>query len=434
MLKGAFNISVSLCGDLFISRRIPQKSIWGGNFSHIKELLMKHDCVFGNLEVPILRKNEGYPSLFPGGSYGMASPECLSDLKRIGFNLFNAATNHAMDFGHNGLLKTLEYLEKAEIPVAGIGKNLSEAALPAYCECEGGRVALLAVTSSFHDSDAAGPQNQDMIGRPGVSPLRHKAIYEIEETDYLTLKRIANETGINAYQNAGVKLGYVIESENFKFGSFEFKKSDKTICHTYPRQDDLERTLSNIRDARIQSDIVIVSIHSHQVNPSKSNCNAEFVDLFAKKCIDEGADVLVCHGPHSMRGVEKYNRGIIFHGLGNMIFQTDQQLVVPEEFYNKYGTSRQSCDGVGSINLVRSKNNTRGFITSEREWHSTIVSMTCTPEKFEIRFYPVEISKNTGFPALSSDESILQELETLSKDFDTEIQVKEGIGTLTINR
>ena len=117
-----------------------------------------------------------------------------------------------------------------------------------------------------------------------------------------------------------------------------------------------------------------------------------------------------------------------------MIFQTDQQFVVPEEFYNKYGTTRQSCDGVGSINQVRSKNNTRGFITSDREWHSTIVSMTCTTETFDIHFYPVVISKQTGFPALSSSESILQELVTLSKDFDTEIQIKDGIGTLTINR
>ena len=432
MLKGTFNLSISLCGDLFISRRFPNYWLQGGRLCAIKNLFKKHDCVFGNLEVPVLNKNEGYPSLFPGGSYGMASPGCLRDLKDMGFNLFNAATNHAMDFGHNGLIKTLEYLSEADIPVAGIGKNLAEASAPAFCECENGRVALLSVTSSFHDSDAAGPQHQAFIGRPGVSPLRHKAIYELEEEDYLTLQRIANETGINAYQNAGIKLGYVIGSENFKFGSFEFRKGEYNTCHTFPRQDDLERTLSSVRDACIQADIVIVSIHSHQVNPLNKNHNAEFVEIFAKKCVEEGADIVVCHGPHSMRGVEIYKGGVIFHGLGNMIFQTDQQSFVPEEFYVKYGSSRQTSDGVGSINMVRSKNNTRGFIISQKEWYSTIVSMSCTGKQYEMTFFPIEISKQSGLPSLSSNIDILEELKELSDDFGTNLIIENGVGKLIV--
>lgn len=430
MLKGPYKLSISLCGDLFISRRLPNNWLLGGKLFEIRELFYKHDCVFGNLEVPVLKKNEGYPSLFPGGSYGIASPGCLWDLKEMGFNLFNAATNHAMDFGHNGLIRTLDYLSEVDIPVAGIGKNLSEASAPAFCECENGRVALISVTSSFHDSDAAGPQNQDFIGRPGVSPLRHKAIYKVGETDYLTLQRIANETGINAYQNAGIKLGYVIGSDNFKFGSFEFTKGDTNECHTFPREDDLVRTLANVRDARIQADVVIVSIHSHQVNPISPSQNAEFVEIFAKKCLEEGADIIVCHGPHSMRGIELYKQGIIFHGLGNMIFQTEQQQFVPEEFYLKYGSTRQSCDGVGTINKARSKNNTRGFITSQKEWHSVIVSISCDNHLLDITLFPIEISKQSGLPSLSSDVAILEELNELCNDFGTKVTIENGIGKL----
>lgn len=433
MIKGSYRVSISLCGDLFISRRLPKDEREGG-LRAIRDLFGKHDCVFGNLEVPVLRKNEGYPSLFPGGSYGMASPGCLRDLKGLGFNLFNAATNHAMDYEHNGLLKTLEYLEQVDIPVAGIGRNLSEASSPAFCECSGGRVALLGVTSSFHDSHAAGPQNQDMIGRPGVSPLRHKAIYELAEADYESLQRIARETGINAYQNAGIKLGYVIASDNFKFGSLEFKKGEGSSCHTYPQQNDLDRMLGQIRDARIQADVVIMSIHSHQVNPVDKSHNAEFVEIFARKCIEEGADIIACHGPHRMRGIEKYKHGLIFHGLGNMIFQTDQQPVVPEEFYNKYGASRQTSDGVGSVNLARSKNNTRGFITSRPEWCSVIVSMECTGDLFDVTFYPVEISKQTGLPSLSSDVTILQDLRDLSIGYGTTIEIEDGVGRLRMLR
>lgn len=433
MLKESFRISLSLCGDLFISRRIPAYRT-EGYMSKIQKLLMSHECVFGNLEVPVLKKNEGYPELFPGGSYGMASPGCLCDLKKLGFNLFNAATNHAMDYGHKGLIKTLEYLDDVDIPVAGIGRNLSEAASPAFCECSEGRVSLLSVTSSFHDSYAAGPQNQDMVGRPGVCPLRHKAIYELNKEDYDHLVRIASEIGINAYQNAGAKLGYVINSDHFKFGTYEFIESDKNECHTFPLQADLDRTISYIRDAKIQSDIVLVSIHSHQVNKHDSDKNAEFVQIFARTCVDEGADIIACHGPHSMRGVELYKHGIIFHGLGNMIFQTDQQSVVPEEFYEKYGTTRHACDGVGSINLLRSKNNTRGFITMQKQWRSTIVSMFCTNKSFDINFYPIEISKQTGLPSLSKDDTILQDLCNLSIDYGTEITIDNHVGKLRVLR
>lgn len=406
----------------------------GGKLLEIRDILSHHECKFGNLEVPVLNKDEGYPELFPGGSYGLASPECLDDIKKLGFNLLNSATNHAMDFGHGGLLKTMENCKRVGIPVAGIGKNLSEASSPVFCECENGRVALIGVTSSFHDSYAAGPQNQDFVGRPGVAPLKHRAIYSLKPDDYETLVRIAGETGINAYQNAGIKLGYVVQSDIFKFGTFEFIKSNVNECHTYPDKQDLDRTIKVVRDAKIQADIVIVSVHSHQVNKSNADLNSEFVSIFAKNCIDAGADMVVCHGPHSLRGIEKYGRGIIFHGLGNMIFQTDQQLFVPEEFYQKYGTTRQESDGVGTINLKRNNNNTRGFITTNKQWRSVITSMECNNDAFDLMFYPIEISKQSGLPALSSDVTILEDFNNLCKMYNTEIKIKDTIGYMNLSR
>ena len=135
-----------------------------------------------------------------------------------------------------------------------------------------------------------------------------------------------------------------------------------------------------------------------------------------------------------MRGIEKYKKGVIFHGLGNMIFQTEQQSFVPEEFYEKYGTTRQECDGVGSVNLLRSKNNTRGFITTKEHWRSVIVSMSCAESLYELRFFPIEISKQNGLPSLSQDITILQDLRNLSFDYNTEIKIDDGVGRLRIER
>ena len=128
------------------------------------------------METTIHRK-EGYPEMFPGGCHAMADPFCLKDLCDLGLNVYNTANNHSMDYGHGGLLATLRYLDELGIPHCGTGRNLSDASLPALMECPNGRLAIVGVTSSFHDSYAAGPQNQDFHGRPGVAPLSHKEVY-----------------------------------------------------------------------------------------------------------------------------------------------------------------------------------------------------------------------------------------------------------------
>lgn len=420
MKKGAFSASISFCGDLLIARRIPRKL---NHILSIKKFLESHDCCFGNLETTILRKDEGYPELFPGGGYAMASPECLDDLKWLGFNLLNTATNHAMDYSHSGLLKTIENLEKRNVVYAGTGKNLSDAAAAVFFESTNARIALIGVTSSFHDSYAAGPQNSDMIGRPGVSPLKHNALYELDKKHFAMLKELAEVTGINNYHNMGVQTGYLNASENMKFGTFDFVQGKKNAVHTTPNIKDLDRTIGIIKDARIQSDIVVVSIHSHQFLGKDRKASPQFIELFAKSCIDAGADVIVCHGPHLLRGVEIYNNRPIFYSLGNFIFQHEQQFVLPEEFYEKYGTKRQSCNGVGSINEIRNKNGTVGLIASNDEWFSIILSLNVDSQKGIIgKIKPVKISKITGLPELTNDEFPLDEIIKLSKKYNTKFE------------
>lgn len=429
MFKGSYNVKISLCGDLFISRRIPELR---NKLMSIQNIIKKHECRFGNLETTILNVNEGYPELFPGGGYAMASPACLRDLKSLGFNLLNAATNHAMDYSHNGLLKTIENLEKEEFSYSGIGKNLSDASKATFLECENARVALLGVTSSFHDSYAAGPQNKEMIGRPGVAPLKHKAIYEVTERNYEDLMRIAEETGVNSYHNMAIKTGYLQACPNLKFGSFEFQKGASNCVHTYPNNEDLERTISIVKDAKIQADVVIVSVHSHQIVDDERKITPEFVSIFAKACVDAGADIIVCHGPHRLRGIEIYNGKVIFYGLGNFIFQHEQQLSYPEEFYKKYGTSRQECDGVGSINNIRSKNGIVGLISTTDDWVSVLVSMNCNDGKFEIILYPVIISKQTGLPSIDPSGFALKQLKQLSEPYGTKFVIDDNIGKIIV--
>lgn len=40
------------------------------------------------------------------------------------------------------------------------------------------------------------------------------------------------------------------------------------------------------------------------------------------RAIDAGADVVFAHGPHRLRGIEAYGRGVVLYGLGNFAFES----------------------------------------------------------------------------------------------------------------
>lgn len=421
------NINICLCGDILISRRIP--AIMPDYLQEISGIIKQYECCFGNLETTI-RRNEGYPEAYPGGTYTSADPLCLHDLKNLGFNLFNTANNHAMDYSHDGLLATLKYLDQEDIPHAGTGENLSEAAAPAFFECRDGRIALIGVTSSFHDSYLAGPQNQEVKGRPGVAPLRHKAVYELNQKNFEDLQRIAEDTGINDYHDQARKEGYLPQSQWLKFGSFDFSPGKNNCVHTEPLAADLTRTINVVSDARLQADVVIVSIHSHQFKNKDKHIPPDFISIFAKECIKAGADIVVCHGPHVMRGIERYDNGIIFHGLGNFMLQLETRRKVGEEEYIKAGITRQDCSGFGGLVKLRSKNGAVGLVADPDAWVSYFVGLSIRNGHKQIVLYPIEISKgyNGGCPKLSNDISILKEVQKMSSSYNTEIIIKEARG------
>ena len=145
-------ISFTAVGDIFMNRMLPEAGYEG--LSELSELISSSEVRFANLETTI-HDREGYPFPFSGGTWAMAHPSVLDDLKKYNFNLYNAANNHSMDYSHNGLLATIRHMKERNVRFAGVGRNLADAAAPVYLECREARVALIAATSSFHVCSAA---------------------------------------------------------------------------------------------------------------------------------------------------------------------------------------------------------------------------------------------------------------------------------------
>lgn len=65
---------------------------------------------------------------------------------------------------------------------------------------------MIAVSSSFHESGMAGGQSAELIGRPGLNPLRYETIYHVTEENYKKAEELAALTKINATMERSVKM------------------------------------------------------------------------------------------------------------------------------------------------------------------------------------------------------------------------------------
>lgn len=422
-------------GDSFMTRRLPEEGYPG--FGRLRDLILSHEVRFNNLEFTA-HDQEGYPAAFSGGTWAMSEPEILDDLKQFGFNLYNTANNHSCDYSHGGLLATLRNMRQRGMLAAGTGDNLYNASKPVYLDTPNARVAMLGICSSFHDSDAAGNQSPTLPGRPGLNPLRFKTVYHVEKKYFDALQEVADKTDMNANYLLNMRNGYLAPPTEgvMDFGGMSFCLDEENAMHTHPLQKDMDRMVTHIREAKRQADYVLVSVHSHQFAGTEMINPAEFYVEFAHSCIDAGADAILGHGPHELRGIEIYKGKPIFYSLGNFIFQTDTVSLQPADAYENAGMPQDTL--VGEYIDNRSKNGTRGYCVQPNIWRSVVAGFEAEDGRITaIKLYPITLHMDfarsrIGFPELSDDEQTLHYLAQLSAPYGTQLDISGGVATIKL--
>lgn len=429
------SIRIALTGDSFITQRIPYNQ---EKLKHIRDYLHDFDVRFTNFEVTVHHFDQ-HPSATSGGTWAAARPFVLQDLDWIGMNMMACANNHSLDWLHGGLLCTIEHLEKENWVYAGIGRNLAEAAQPKYLETKNGRVALISITTTFENWHRAGEQRPDVPGRPGINPLGHKQIHRLTKENLEKLKEIESKTEINATRNLNVKEGFSTDhSSSYWFSNLSFEEGQPGTI-TRMDEKDAERIYRSIVEASRQADLVLVSIHSHEMKGDYKDRPADFVKEFCRACIEKGAHAVIGHGPHILRGIEIYNNRPIFYSLGDFIFQNDTVERQPADFYELYqlGPTHQTADGFDA----RSGNGTRGLAANSKVFESVIASITyCDGEIRGVELVPISLgfeSSRAGrgkpeFVSKAHGEQILSELRQLSSEFGTELLIQNGKGYIEL--
>ena len=422
-------------GDAFITRRFPEGGYNG--FEQIRKCICAHDVKFSNLEMTF-HDEEGYPAAFSGGTWAMADPRTLGDMKSFGFNLFNTANNHSCDYSHGGVLATIRNLKERDMIFAGTGKNLGEASRACYLETKEARVALIAVSSTFHESGMAGGQSADLEGRPGLNPLRFQTIYHLDEENYSKAMELAEVTRINAASERSIRNGYSNPPEEgtLPFGKHRFALDRENWIESRPVQENMKRVEAEIREARRQADIVLVSFHAHETDADDMTVPAMFLKTFSRNCIDAGADAVIGHGPHELRGIEIYKGKPIFYSLGNFLFETETVSLQP---YDAYMNKKMPLDTkVGAYMDARSKNGTAGYGVLPQIWFSVMAGWEMEDGEVKgISLYPISLGmervrSQKGVPVMTGDEEVLKYLASLSEPYGTRIEIRNGVGHIDI--
>ena len=108
-------------GDSMITRRLPLEGEYAG-FSEVRNFIMQGDFRYGNLETTV-HNFESFGGAQSGGSWLCSPPGVIDDLRKFGMNVLCTANNHALDYSYGGLEKTLQYLEKADMPYTVTGAD-----------------------------------------------------------------------------------------------------------------------------------------------------------------------------------------------------------------------------------------------------------------------------------------------------------------------
>ena len=422
----------ALTGDSIINRRLSTSTAPG--VDKMFGVIRKADVAFTNFET-LLHDFTAPGAQQSGGTY-MGSPRFVTDeLAWAGFDLLGLANNHMNDFGVDGMRSTVAALSKTNFVFAGVGENLALARSPGYLDTLKGRVALISVTSSFPPAILAGAQRKDLPGRPGVNGLRHMDTYTVPQETFDTLTVLRGPIDLNMGDTGEEEVDGVV-----RFGGAKYVVGKEIGFSSKANPKDLQELQAGVRDADQQSDWVVVSIHAHEsATPADKSKPAEFVIEFAHAMIDAGADMVVGHGHHMLRGIEVYKGKPIFYSLANFIFENDLVQFQPADNYEKLKLPDNSLPS--DYFSKRSKNDTIGFPMDRKHWQSVMAEVVFAEDRTlkQVRLHPLALGfgqsrtkRGQPYPAPEAEAAqIFKDLEELCAQFGTTVHNKNGVGILS---
>jgi poly-gamma-glutamate capsule biosynthesis protein CapA/YwtB (metallophosphatase superfamily) len=296
----SFPLTINFVGDIMLARAyeagggiIPTQGVEAIFEPTLSILGENADITVANLECPLTTHNVHHPTKT---IYFKGSPDNVAGLTYAGIDLVCLANNHISDYMLEGMQETQTTLDQYGIRYSGAGADSYEAYKPLFYSKKGVNLAFL------RSSDRTGQYNN----------------YQ----PYL-------QAGYNKFGFAYMTPYYIMEQINA------------------------------VQD---NADLIIVETHSGSEYSTAPGANYDSIDIFAgwdekdfaededytpridiphmwdieirHHMIDSGADLVICHHPHVIQGIEVYNGKVIAHSLGNFAFDLNYFETFPSMVFN----------------------------------------------------------------------------------------------------
>ena len=298
-------------------------------------------------------------------------------------------------------------VSSAGIRRAGIGRDLHEASKAATISTDKGAVAYIAQVclNRKNESGRAGYSHDGIPARPGVNGLRRidESLVTAEQMAYI--KDLARQTMVNAQEDLEKAYGYGdLDDGTFSYGVMKFRVAEKTGRISHVNEVDMQRTESELRNAKRNHEFALVAIHSHQFKALAEDEPDYYLEEYAHRCIDAGADAVIGAGNHLLKGIEIYKDRPIFYGLANFIFQPDYVDKTPADMVEMYGFPLTMSGA--EVSAARVAKSTASMERNQIFYLSVVPKWTIIDGKLtEFKLLPIELGMKApwglrGFPPL----------------------------------
>lgn len=259
------SVIMAAVGDVLVDRRKP-----GEVFEHVGSVLRSADLTFGNFEGVLTDTHAATP-----GSSTAAIVRTANAAPLGVFDIMSLANNHSMDAGYGGLTDTRKSLAAVDVATVGAADGLADALAPVIVDRGGLRIAVLAVTSVF----AIGVEARADV--PGIAPLRAEDCWA---------------PAAPGMHTPGVPPRIL----------------------SVLNEDDWERVADSVGAAREAADVVVASVHWG--DHTRPWVLTDHERLCAELLAEAGADLVLGHHQHMLRGVEFVDGTPVCYGLGHLVF------------------------------------------------------------------------------------------------------------------
>ena len=413
-------------GDIIIRRRVGTGDT---GYQALTKIMRDADITYANMEGPILDE-----ATFRGPLAG-GPKSVVDELKNMGVRIMTTANNHTMDAGDAGMYETNRLLDEAGIVHAGSGRNLADAREAQIAATKKGTVGVIGMYSIDPSNSPEPSRYFDATNtKAGLNPLHVTPFNVVTAEQMQALKKIRD----SVYARRGEVTVPVLPipanepADRLQLFRTWYKVGTQPGNITYEiNPNDLRGIVTSVRTGKQLADFMVVAIHCHQNSfafqaYSHDNQTPDLLVQLAHTVIDNGADVFVAHGVHTLRGVEIYKGKPIFYGVSNFFYHQGAS----PDVVNPNGAPPASA---GADVQTHQPDDLEALLVTARFDAGKLIEARLYPADLGLDHRPTSKWGNPTTPAPETARQILEKVQRLSKSFGTNIAIENGVGVIRVS-